>query len=151
MFNYCIIILKFVEKSMKDIKRIVIPVDKTESSKNAVRRGAFFAKILGIDAKIVSVNDTHQFMSSVVLEEKLRKEAEAALDGYKKIGEDLGVTLETVLISGDPAEEIVKFAKEDDLIVIVSDREKPIDGIILGGSVSKNVIRNAPCSVLVVK
>lgn len=136
---------------MKNIKRIIIPVDDTEESKEAVKKGAFLAKLLGVKAKIISVNDTHQFISSVVLEEKLKKEAEQFLERFKKLGEEFGVILETQLITGNPAEEIVNFVNADDLIIIGShDDKKGIDRV-MAGSVSNEVIRNAPCSVLVVK
>jgi len=136
---------------MKDIKRIVIPVDNTEDSKNAVRQGAFFAKLLKIDAKIITINDTHQFISSVVLEEKLKKEASAFLENFKEIGKDYGIEFETQLIVGKPAEEIVKFANDDDLIIIAHhDRSRGFDKV-MEKSVSRDVVNNAPCSVLVVK
>lgn len=133
-------------------ERIIIPVDNTETSKIAVKKGAFFAKLLGIDAKIITVNDTHQFISSVVLEEKLKKDAEAFLEDFKKIAEEFGVKIETQLIIGKPAEEIVKFAKENDLIIIMAHHDKTVglDKVMMG-SVSRDVVRNAPCSVLVVK
>jgi nucleotide-binding universal stress UspA family protein len=135
---------------MQNINRIVIPVDNTEASRNAVKRGAHLAKLLEVDAKVVSVNDTHQFMASVILEEKLKKEAEAFLDNFKLIGQEVGVDIETVLITGSPAEEIVKYAKEDDLIIMANHGRKGIDRFMLG-SVSEEVVRNAPCSVLIVK
>ena len=135
----------------EDFERIIIPVDNTEASKIAVKKGALFAKLLGINAKIITVNDTHQFISSVVLEEKLKKEAEAFLEEFKKIGKEFGVNLDTQLITGKPAEEIVKFAKENDLIIMAHhDKTKGIDKFMMG-SVSRDVVRNAPCSVLVVK
>jgi nucleotide-binding universal stress UspA family protein len=135
----------------ENYKRIIIPVDNTETSKIAVKKGVFFAKLLGIDAKIITVNDTHQFISSVVLEEKLKKEAKAFLEDFKKIGEEFGVKLETQLIIGKPAEEIVKFAKENDLIIMAHHDKKPgIDKFMIS-SVSREVVRNAPCSVLIVK
>lgn len=136
---------------MKNIKRIIIPVDDTEESKKAVKKGAYLAKILKVDAKIITVNDTYHFISSVVLEEKLKKQAEAFLDNFKKIGEEFGVKLNTQLVVGKPAEEIVKIAKEDDLIIMAyHDKTKGIDRA-LDKSVSKDVIKNAPCSVLIVK
>lgn len=136
---------------MKDIKRIIIPVDNTEDSKNAVKRGVFLAKLLGVNAKIITVNDTHQFISSVIIEEKLKKEAEAFLDQFKKIAEEFGIKIETQLVVGKPAEEIVKLAKEDDLIIMAHhDKTKGIDRV-MDKSVSEDVIRNAPCSVYVVK
>jgi len=136
---------------MKDIKRIVIPVDDTIDSESAVRKGVFLAKVLGVEAKIITVNDTHQFISSVVIDEKLKKEATAFLEKFKKIAEEFGVKIETQLITGKPAEEIVKFAKEDDLIIMAyHDKTKGIDKI-MEKSTAKEVVKNAPCSVLVVK
>jgi len=61
--------------TMSDIKRIIIPVDNSEDSKKAVEKGAYLAKVLGVEAKIITVNDTHQFISSVILEDKLKKKA----------------------------------------------------------------------------
>ena len=137
---------------MKDnFERIIIPVDNTDASKIAVKKGAFLAKSLGISAKIITVNDTHQFISSVILEDKMKKDAEAFLDEFKKIAEEFGIKIETQLIVGKPAEEIVKFAKENDLIIMVHhDRAKGLDKVI-GSNVSRDVVRNAACSVLVVK
>jgi len=136
---------------MKDIKRIVITVDNSEDSKKAVKQGAFLAKLLGIGAEIITINDTHQFMSSVVLEEKLKKEVYAFLENFKKIAEEFGVKIETQLIVGKPAEEIVKFAKEDDLIIMAHhDKTRGFDKV-MEKSVSREVVKNAPCSVLVIK
>jgi nucleotide-binding universal stress UspA family protein len=136
---------------MEGIKRIVIPVDNTEDSKKAVKKGAYLAKLLGVDAEIITVNDTHQFMSSVVLEEKLKKEAEVFLQNFKKMAEEFGIKIETQLMVGNPSEEIVKHAKTDDLIVMAHhDTSKGIDRF-METCVSRDVVRNAPCSVLVLK
>lgn len=136
---------------MSDIKRIIIPVDNSENSKKAVEKGAYLAKILGIPVKIITINDTHQFISSVVLEDKLKKESQVFLDDFKKIAETSGVKIETQLIAGKPAEEIIRFAKQDDLIIMVHhDRTKSIDKVI-EKSISHEVIQRAPCSVLIVK
>ncbi len=136
---------------MEGIKRIIIPVYNNEESKNLVKQGAYLAKLLGIEAKIITVNDTHQFISSVVIEEKLRKEAAAFLEDFKKIAEAFNIKIDTQLITGKPAEEIVKFAKEGDLIIMGNqDRSRGINKV-LNTSVLKEVVKNAPCSVLVVK
>lgn len=136
---------------MKDIKRIIIPVDDSEDSKKAVKQGAFLAKLLGVDAKIITINDTHQFISSVVLEEKLKKEVDTFLEKFKKIAEEFGVKIKTQLIVGRPAEEIVKYAKEDDLIIMAQhDKTRGFDKV-MEKSVSREVVINAPCSVLVIK
>lgn len=136
---------------MKNIKRIIIPVDNSKVSKEVVEEGVYLAKVLGVNAKIISVNDTHQFISSVVLEDKLKKKTDAFLNDFKKIAEKFGVMIETQLITGKPADEIIKFVKEDDLIIMGHhDRIKGISGSI-EKSVSREVVQRAPCSVLVLK
>ena len=136
---------------MDDIKRIIIPVDNTEDSKKAVEKGIYLAKILGIETKIITVNDTHHFISSVVLEEKLKKETQIFLDNFKKMAETFGIEIETEIIAGKPSEEIIKYSKEGDLIIIAHhDRTKGLDKV-MEKSVSKEVVERAPCSVFVVK
>ncbi len=137
--------------SMKDIKRIIIPVDNTEDSKKAVEKGIYLAKILGIETKIITINDTQHFMSSVVLEEKLKKETKKFLDEFKKIAEPFGIKIETEIISGKPSEEIIRYSKDNDLIIMAHhERTKGLDKV-MEKSVSKEVVENAPCSVFVVK
>ncbi len=136
---------------MKDIKRIIIPVDNTIDSEKAVEKGAYLAKILGVEAKIITINDTHQFISSVVLEDKLKKETQNFLDNFKKMGEAFGIEIGTEIIAGKPSEEIIKFAREGDLIIIAHhDRTKGLDKV-MEKSVSKEVVEKSPCSVFVVK
>lgn len=136
---------------MEDVKRIIIPVDKTDDAKESVEKGAFLASALNVEATVITVNDTHQFMSSVVIEERLKKQAMSFLDKFKEIGEKHGVAIKTELITGNPAEEIVKYSKKGDLIVMAHhDRRKGIDKF-MEKSVSQEVVKNSPCSVLVVK
>jgi nucleotide-binding universal stress UspA family protein len=136
---------------MKGIRRIVIPVDNTEDSERAVKKGIALAKMMNIKAEIITVNDTHQFISSVVLEDKLKKEATEFLEKFKKMAQELGVKIDTQLMTGKPSEEIIKFANKDDLIVIAPhDKSKGIDRY-MELNVCDRVVKKAPCSVLVLK
>jgi hypothetical protein len=38
---------------MKDIKRIIIPVDNTEGSKEVIEKGIYLSKLLVINAKLL--------------------------------------------------------------------------------------------------
>ena len=60
--------------------------------------------------------------------------------------------VETSILEGRPAAEIVKFsvAKGIDLIVIGTQGKKGLERLLLG-SVAEEIIRSAPCKVLVVK
>jgi nucleotide-binding universal stress UspA family protein len=74
---------------------------------------------------------------------------EKQLQSYQK---NLSISSELELVTGDPAEEIIRLANiyQADLIVIGS---RGLTGMkrIVQGSVSSQVVEDAPCSVLVVK
>ena len=151
IFNYQNSILYLNIMTMKNIKRIIIPVDNTEDSKKAVEKGMYLAKLLNIETKIITVNDTHQFISSVILEDKLKKETQNFLDNFKELAKNFGIEIETEIIAGKPEVEIVRYAKQGDLIIMAHHaRSKGLDKV-MEKSVSKQVVENAPCSVLVVK
>jgi nucleotide-binding universal stress UspA family protein len=82
-------------------------------------------------------------------EELLYRHIEKQLQSYQA---DLPCESELEIVSGDPAIEIVRLAHiyQADLIVIGS---RGLTGMkrILEGSVSSQVVTDAPCSVLVVK
>jgi len=80
----------------------------------------------------------------------IRQEAEAALAGIRTLAD--GVTLETVILEGKPAAEIVRFAAENqiDLIVIGTKGKRGFERLLLG-SVAEQVVRMASCKVLIVK
>ncbi|MCU0851316.1 MAG: universal stress protein [Candidatus Thermoplasmatota archaeon] len=135
---------------MKTINRIVIPIDTTDVSKIAAEQGAFFAKLLNVEISLISVNDSRQYMLSKLLEDKIHQEKLSAIEEIKKITESQGVITTTKLTEGAPASEIVKFVKDDDLIVMASKGRKGFNKFLLG-SVSEEVLKTAPCTVMVIK
>jgi len=135
---------------MKGINRVVIPVDTSDVSKVAAEQGAYFAKLLNVEVSIISVNDSCQYMLSKILEEKIEKEKQSAIDEVKKITEEQGVMTTTKLAAGAPAVEIVKYVNDDDLIVMASQGRKGFNKFFLG-SVSEEVLKTAPCAVMVIK
>ena len=136
---------------MTEISRVVIPVDKSEASKIAVEQGSHIAKLLGVDVAIISIDDSQQFIASATLENKLKKEHELSLEEFKKTVESKEVNATTEIIVGlAPAQEIVKYVKDDDLIIMASHSKKGIDKFILG-SVSEEVVRRVNCHVMILK
>ena len=135
---------------MKGINRVVIPVDTSDVSKVAAEQGAYFAKLLNVEVSIISVNDSRQYMLSKILEEKIEREKQSAIDEVKKITEEQGVLTTTKLAAGAPAVEIVKYVNDDDLIVMASQGRKGFNKFFLG-SVSEEVLKTAPCAVMVIK
>ncbi len=135
---------------MRSINRVVIPVDTTDISKIAAEQGAYFAKLLNVEVSIISVNDSRQYILSKILEDKMEKEKLNAIEEVRKITEEQGVHTTTKLAAGVPAAEIVKYVKDDDLIVMASQGKKGFNKFFLG-SVSEEVLKSAPCAVMVIK
>jgi nucleotide-binding universal stress UspA family protein len=63
-----------------------------------------------------------------------------------------GIAVHHVLLEGDPAGEIARYAADAgvDVIVIGTHGRTGVDRLVMG-SVAEKVMREAPCSVLVVK
>jgi len=136
---------------MNNINRIVIPVDRTEASRIAVEQGSQMAKLLGVDVSIISVDDSRQFIASASLENRLRTEHENILDGYKRIVEQKEIKTQAEIIVGDaPAEEIIQYVQDDDLIVMASHSKSGMERFLLG-SVSEKVLQRVSCHVMVLK
>lgn len=137
--------------TMDEISRVVIPVDRSEASRIAVEQGSHLAKLLGVDVAIISVDASHQFIASAALENRLKKEHENILDEYKKIVEQKEITTHAEIIVGDaPAEEIIRYAEDNDLIVMASHSKKGMERFLLG-SVSEKVLQKVNCHVMVLK
>jgi len=136
---------------MKEIKRVVIPIYRSEASAMAVEQGSHIAKLLSLDVSLISVDDSRKFITSVALENKLRKEHETILDRYKKVLEMKNLNVQSEIIVGDTAaDEIISYVNDDDLIVMASHSKKGKDGFMFG-SVSEKVLRKANCHTMVVK
>jgi nucleotide-binding universal stress UspA family protein len=136
---------------MQGISRVVIPVDRSDISKIAVEHGCFIAELLGVEVSIISVDDSHQFMASPLLEKKIRGQHEEILNEYKKTVEAKVPKVQTEIIVGStPAEEIVKYAQDGDLIVMATRSKKGLNRCVLG-SVSDEVLRRVECPVMILK
>ncbi len=83
---------------------------------------------------------------------RLDNEARDALEYVKSKAGELGIGLSTRSVRGYPAEEIIRIAKDEgyDMIVMGNLGKTGIERMLIG-SVSENVVRHAPCPVLVVR
>ena len=137
-------------------EKILIATDGSERNRAAVEEGLRIGRVCGSTVYAVYVMDLGAFESAsadVVIRDTwtvIQREAEAALAHVRTMAE--GVNLETVVLDGKPAAEIVRFATEKgiDLIVIGTQGKRGLERLLLG-SVAEQVIRTAPCKVLVVK
>jgi nucleotide-binding universal stress UspA family protein len=138
------------------VDRILIATDGSVKNRPALEEGIKIARAFGAAVYAVYVIDMGAFSSMSAdmpigdTYRIIKAEADEAFDRIKTLAGDMPVT--TSILDGRPAAEIVKYAvaKRIDLIVIGTQGKKGFERLLLG-SVAEEVIRSAPCKVLVVK
>lgn len=81
----------------------------------------------------------------------LRKEGIKALNYVKGIGEMETVNVEPVLFEGNPANELIRYAEEEgmDVVIMGTLGKTGLDKLLLG-SVAENLVRHSKVPVMVV-
>jgi nucleotide-binding universal stress UspA family protein len=138
-------------------KKILIATDGSKRTQDAVQMGLNMAREQRSKVYAVYVVDTVTFTSIPMdvtwenMYQLLKDEGEDAV-GRVKAAAAPGIDVETHVLEGNPALEITKFAKDNDvgLLVVGTLGKSGIDRILLG-SVAEKVVRIAPCPVLVIK
>ncbi|BAU27361.1 nucleotide-binding universal stress UspA family protein [Aneurinibacillus soli] len=93
---------------------------------------------------------TKDFDTSV--NEAIRKEAEKLLEESKEKAVARGITAQTVYVTGDPAREIVQYAQENRVgLVVLGSRGLGAFKEMMLGSVSHKVSQLVSCPILIVK
>ena len=142
---------------MKKIKKMLVAVDFTKFSDQAIDytrmiAHEFNAKILlfhVIEQFTYSVSDTIQVVDHYTT---LKGIALQMLEDRKKKLKKRGLTVDTLVVKGNPSMEIVKQSKKicPDLIVMGSHGRTGLQSLLLG-SVTERVVRMASCPVITVK
>lgn len=142
------------------LKKILCPIDFSEYSYDALEYAKNIAMTYGAKLYVLHIiYEPAEFTGFYVPHisfDKIRSDIET---GAKKLMNDLKETklkdfknVELLIIFGVPADEIVNFAKdkEIDLIVIGSQGKRGIEKVVFGSTAEK-VVRKADCPVLVTK
>jgi nucleotide-binding universal stress UspA family protein len=146
---------------MIKLKKILYPTDFSESSLEALKYGISFAR--EFKAKLVLLHVVNEKVFSeglnlprVVSIEELEREMTAEAERQLKVivppEERSHLDTETVILKGNPFIEIIRYAHEQDvdLIIIGTHGRSGVEHIIFGSTAEK-VVRKAPCPVLSVK
>lgn len=139
-------------------RNIVVATDGSENSDRAISYGIEIAKMSGATVHALYVVDTSSF-SSIPMDagweamyEILKKEGGKAVSYVKEAGDSAGVEVKEILGEGHPSNEIIDFAENNsvDLIVMGTHGKSGIDRFLLG-SVAEKVVRNSKIPVMVVR
>jgi nucleotide-binding universal stress UspA family protein len=141
-------------------RKIMVATDGSEHVRKAVDSAIEIAKIS--DAKLYAVHVialgfyslTHSTDSEwdKAMKEQLTKEGKEATAYVENAGKAANVKVESVILEGNPAEEIIDFAEKNDIDLIFMGTHG-ITGIsrFLLGSVTENVVRHSKTAVFVLR
>lgn len=141
---------------MKDVyKKILVPVDDSNQAMNALHEAIAVAKRNEAKLFILNVKDETRLRgTSIALAMSLDEIEEESKQIINNLTKDFpkDVAFQTVTFIGNPKKDIVKFAEDNamDLIVIGANSKKLVDRILIGSTTSY-VVEKSPCNVMVVK
>jgi nucleotide-binding universal stress UspA family protein len=137
--------------------KILIATDGSEYTKKAVDYGIELAINTGAKLHAIYVVDTGAYKSIPLSAPQeyafslLRQEGDMAIKYVADIAEAAGLEIESNIVEGHPADEIIKYAEENsiDLIVMGTLGKSGLDRFLLG-SVADKVIRNSRIPIIAV-
>ena len=137
------------------IKRILIAYDGSESADKAYAFALDLAKKFGADLTVLSVSRPPDFAEEVEMEsilENSTKHYEKLLANLQKQATPQGITPSVTVVVGHPAEQMIYYAEQHNIDhIVMGHRGKTFFQRLRLGSVSKQVIQYAQCSVTVVR
>ena len=142
----------------KFIKKILVPTDGSDS---AMRAADFAIKIAKhFQSEIIAIYVIDRIILEEIskiyerheLEEEIKRKAERCLNYIVRSAERKGLKATSILVEGQPHDQIVRHAESlgVDLIVMGSKGRRGANRILIG-SVAERVIEYAPCPVLVIR
>lgn len=142
----------------KLFRNIVIATDGSKNVQRAISHGIEFAKLSGAIVHALYVVNTPSTISENWTAGKetiyniMKNDGKKAVSKIKEIGEASGVEVREVLLEGYPSNEIIYFAENNniDLIVMGSLGATGLERFLIG-SVAETVVRGSKVPVLVVR
>ncbi len=143
-----------------NIKKILVPIDFSDYSKNSLKYAVNFVKQYKAELYLIYVVEPVIYppdfsmgqiaIPSVDLE--MDKRAIEELDKLAKKEIPTDVVVNTIVKTGKPFIEIIETAAEEDidLIIIATHGHTGVEHILFGSTAEK-VIRKAPCPVLTLR
>jgi nucleotide-binding universal stress UspA family protein len=152
---------------MKEYQKILIPTDGSDEAKHAALRGLSLAKLTGAEVTAIHVLEHPHYLGEALalgemipveseemresgMYKGLEKMANNSVNFVKDEGEKMGISVNTRIIEGHAADEIVKLSAEFDLIVLSALGRSCVTDLLLGG-VADKVARHAKCPILLVR
>ena len=136
-------------------KRILVGYDGSKDADQAFETALDFAALCGARLQVVSVATPPEPPTRVETEavlEAASQHYEELFEGLRRMAEGRGVDLETRILVGHAAEQVLRLAADTSAeLIVVGHRGRSTIREWIFGSTSRRVVSHASCSVLVVR
>lgn len=133
---------------------ILLPTDGSEGSERARDEAIELASDQDATLHVIHVVDVVSPALSLheVIAEEMTDRGRALVDAVAMRARDRSVTVETAVVEGDPATEIVEYVSAADVdVVVMPTHGRPDLARTIVGSVTDKLIRTSPVPVIVVR
>ncbi len=143
---------------MNELRKILIPIDFSEHSLNALEYAKLFAGKFNAELILLNIVEPVVFTADLTMGQVIPSiESELYQKSEEKVKELVDslrnkFNVRGVVKIGRPHVEIIEFAKDEgvDLIIIGSHGHTGVEQLLFGSTAEK-VIRKASCPVLIIK
>lgn len=151
----------FISKKRTKDKKILFAIDGSEQAYNAVKSAVKLFKLKDKEISIISVKENPELLPMEAtldrnwldsIEKQQKIHASKAINKVKVIMEHENILVQNeIILTGNPAQQIIDFAEKEKIdLIIMGARTKTDLSKLLLGSVSKRVLENVNCDVLVI-
>ena len=138
--------------------KILVPVDGSDISYKALNAALFLSEKLGSNITAIHIMEnvpiTHIESQKLLnqLLESYKKESQDILSKCSEIAIQKGITINTILLQGNPATAILDFSEKEkhDIVIMGSHGMGKFKELILG-SVSSKILHHSSCPVMLIK
>ncbi len=141
------------------IQKILVPIDGSDHARKAIEFASDIASKYKAEVHIVHVfsplHHQYEIQDTIMqeVEKNYQKFAERIIEEAEREVKKKGVeSYHSAILRGDPAQEILRFAKENRIdLIILGSRGAGTADMLMFGSVSHKVCHLSDCTCLTVK
>jgi nucleotide-binding universal stress UspA family protein len=142
---------------------ILVPTDYSENADAALATAARLAAAVGASLRVAHVGSASAVREAVkagllapgdddaMIERKVQEARARRMTAFLAPLGDVAHEVETVFLTGDPSREVVCYARENGIDLIVMGRRGQTLADVMLGTVAERVVRHAPCPVMIVR
>jgi len=148
-------------EAVKGKKDVLFAVDGSENSYNSITKALEILDFTNASVEILTVKQGKEDLPVEIISDKewlqrilaiQEENAKQIIDQSKRLVQEKGIKTDLVtILEGDTASEIIRYAeiKQKDLLVMGSHGREGVSSMLLG-SISKRVLDNTTCPVMIV-